>query len=83
MKKEKPKGRGTVYQIKSGIFKGVYCVAYSKERIEYYEKIGRLFVHLFLDKECTDPFLDENNKKLCTIIELKELARLGFLKKQS
>lgn len=74
-------GRGTIYKITQGLYKGIYCVAYRKQQIEHYIKQKRMFIHLFTDKECTKPLLNEEQKKLCTIYFQKDMEKIGYLKK--
>lgn len=58
--------------------KGDFALAINKEQEAAFEKVNKVFVHLFTDRLCTIPKLDDTGKKIVTLKCADKLKMIGF-----
>lgn len=69
-----PTSPGIIYETD----KGDFALAVNKEQHENFEKVNKVYVHLFTDLMCTIPKLDESGKKVMVLKSVDKLKMIGF-----
>lgn len=58
---------------------GRYGVALNREQLPEFKDCKRVYLHVYLDKECTIPEKDpKNGKKYVTLKHITKIKKIGF-----
>lgn len=57
-----------------------YGIAYQKEQHENFLQFNKIYLHVFVDAECTKPEIDpKNGKKVVTLKNIITVKQIGFV----
>lgn len=67
---------GIIYELG----KNRYGIAYQKEQHENFLQFNKVYLHVFVDKNCTKPEIDpKTGKKVVTLKNIITIKRIGFV----
>lgn len=69
-----PSKSGIIYQTD----KGDYALAINSEQHPNFEKVNKVYVHLYVDPICTKPAIDEKGYRIKTLKAANKLTMVGF-----